>query len=482
MLRMIKMKSIRQTLLGMLLTAVSAVSLQGAEPKAEEKITWQEEYAYSVGMAAYPYTLPYLFNTQIRWQWTNLKRDLEKYPYSAINHFYHATKLADASYRDGGGPNNDTVYSTSWLYVGDEPIILSHPDMGSRNFSFHFTEYTSDLIDVVSQRATGSEAGHYALVSKDFKGTLPKGVKVLKTATTPWVLLLGRTMVNGKEDMPSVMALQKQFILTPLSYWGKSPETFPVSHELWAPYDAKKDPLATWRTINRAMTENPPAESERALLNFFAEVNIGPGEDLDTLSKESKLGLQRAAKDGHKMAIKARSELPGGTIVNGWRRSPDTMGSMGKAGLFFERGIMQSFKGISANYPTEARYFNRSKSAEGDLMDASKFDYQLTFPAGKLPPVDAFWSLTMYRLDANLVDNPIDRYSIGDRSAGLKYDADGSLTLYLQHKSPGKDKESNWLPAPEGNFYVSIRTYRPKEAINNGSWAPENIKTVKREQ
>ena len=113
-------------------------------------------------------------------------------------------------------------------------------------------------------------------------------------------------------------------------------------------------------------------------------------------------------------------------------------------------------------------------------MDASRDNYQLTFPAGKLPPVDAFWSITMYGLDANLVDNPLDRYSIGNRSKGLKTDSDGGLTLYLQHESPGKDKESNWLPAPNGNFYVSIRTYRPREEIMNGSWAPENILTVKK--
>lgn len=138
---------------------------------------------------------------------------------------------------------------------------------------------------------------------------------------------------------------------------------------------------------------------------------------------------------------------------------------------------MQSFKGISPNFPEEGRYFNRSKSAEGDLMDASRADYQLTFPAGKLPPVDAFWSITMYGLDANLVANPIDRYSISDRTAGLRYADDGSLTLYLQHQAP-KGKQSNWLPAPDGNFYVSIRTYRPKEQITNGSWAPENIITI----
>ena len=461
-------------------TLLLAVLAQSALAEPEEQVSWREQYAYSVGMAAYPYTLPYLFMSQLRWMWTNLERDRNRFPYAAVNHFYHAPKLTDASYRDGGGPNNDTVYSVAWLHVDDEPIILSHPDMGERNFSFHFTEYTSDLIDVVSQRATGNSAGHYAIVPKGFEGKLPDGVVKLTTATTPWVMLLGRTMVDGKQDMPNVAALQKQYVLTPLSYWGKPPETFPASRDVWAPYKAKQDPLASWRTINRAMTENPPPESETALLQFLAEVHIGPGQDLDTLDEDSRRGLARAARDAHKMAIRARSDIPGGTMVNGWRRSPDALGQMGKAGAFFERGVMQSFKGISPNYPEEAHYFNRSKSAEGDLMDASLKNYTLTFPAGKLPPVDAFWSITMYGLDANLVDNPINRYSIGNRSSGLVYGADGSLTLYLQHESPGKDDENNWLPAPNGNFYVSIRAYRPREEINNGSWAPENIVTVKR--
>lgn len=459
------------------LTLASIVSSGSAWGK-EETVSWKEQYAYSVGMAAYPYTLPYLFMSQLRWMWTSLERDPERYPYAPVNQFYHASKLTDASYRDGGGPNNDTVYSTAWIHVSDEPIILSHPDMGERNFSFHLTEYTSDLIDVVSQRATGAQAGSFAIVPAGFEGDLPSGVKRLKTATTPWILLVGRTMVDGKADMPTVAALQEQFLLTPLSYWGKPRGSLPEAETVWAPYKPKKDSLASWRTINRAMTENPPAASENALMQFFAEVHIGPGQDLDTLDADSKKGLARAARDGHKMAVRARSDLPGGTIVNGWRRSPESTGSMGQAGAYFERGVMQSFKGISPNFPAEGRYFNRSKSAERDLMDASQHNYRLSFPAGKLPPVDAFWSITMYSLDANLVDNALDRYSIGNRTTGLKYNDDGSLTLHLQHESPGADKESNWLPAPNGNFYVSIRTYRPKEEIMNGSWAPENIETL----
>jgi len=323
------LKHITRILLATLFTVALAESAL-AEPNAarpnaarpnaaqsDDSVSWREQYAYSVGMAAYPYTLPYLYMSQLRFMWTNIPRDPENFPYAPINHIWHANKLADATYKDGGTPNNDTVYSVAWIYVGNEPVILSHPDMGERNFSFHFSQYTSDVFDVVSQRATGSDGGHFAIVHKDFKGQLPDGVKKLEVAPTPWVLLLTRTMVYDKQDMPNVVALQKQYRLTPLSYWGKAGATLPASRDIWAPYKAKQDPLASWRTINRAMTENPPLGSEAALMDFFAEVHIGPGQDLDTLDADSKRGLARAARDAHQMAIRARADIPGGEIVNG---------------------------------------------------------------------------------------------------------------------------------------------------------------------
>lgn len=471
------MKLIRQTLWAAFLTVTF---MHSAQSEPEKQVSWKEQYAYSMGMAAYPYTLPYLYMSQLRRMWTNNARDPINIPYAAINHFWHANKLADATYKDGGTPNNDTVYSTAWVNVGEEPIILSHPDMEDRNFSFHFTGYSSDNFAVVSQRATGSEAGNYAIVPKGFKGTLPAGVTKLKEAPTPWVLVLVRTMVYDAQDMPNVINLQQEFRLTPLSFWGKADQELPASRDVWAPYRAKKDPLASWRTINRAMTENPPPASETALLNFLAQLHIGPGQDISTLDEDSKRGLARAARDGHKMAKKARTSIPGGTIHNGWRRNPAKAGSLGQAGDYFTRGIIQSFKGISANYPEEARYFSRSTNENGDSLNANESTYELTFAAGQLPPVDAFWSLTMYGMDANLVSNSIDRYSIGDRSPGLEHNTDGSLTLYLQHESPGKDKESNWLPAPDGPFTVTMRAYRPKEEITQGKWIPPNLETQKK--
>jgi len=287
------MKFLRQITLVLIAAAMLAES---AMAQVEEPVSWREQYAYSVGMASYSYVFPYLYMSQLRWTWTTQPRDPVDMPYMALNHFWHATHLSNADYRDGGSPNNDTLYSAAWVDVSEEPLILSHPDMGDRYFTFEIADYTADNFAYVGQRATGSAAGHFAIVGPDFKGELPPGVQALPPSPLPWVLILGRTLVDGDHDLPEVLELQKQYRLTPLSFWGKPESELPASRDIWAPYSPKQDPLASWRTINRAMTESPPPERESALLALLAAVHIGPGQDLDTLDEDSKRGLARACK------------------------------------------------------------------------------------------------------------------------------------------------------------------------------------------
>ena len=453
-----------------LLAAMIASGSALAVPK-KAPVSWREQYAYSLGMAAYPYVFPYMYMTQLRWMWTTQARDPVNIPYMATNHFWHATHLSNADYRDGGSPNNDTLYSTAWVNVSEEPVILSYPDMGDRYFTFQLAGFDSDNFAYAGQRTTGSSAGHFAIVGKDFKGELPAGVIALPVAPTPWILIAGRTLVDGEADLPNVLARQKQYRLTPLSYWGKPDAELPASHEMWRPYNPKKDPLASWRTINRAMTESPPASDEKALLDLLAEVHIGPGQDLDSLDEQSQRGLARAARDAHKMMVQARSDMPGGYQADGWRRGPIKAGRLGTNGQYMLRGVT-NFKAIVANDPEEAKYFQALREKNGERLDASKASYELTFARGEEPPAQAFWSVTMYDLSTNLVDNPLDRYSIGDRTKGFKHNVDGSLTIYIQSESPGADKESNWLPAPDGIFTLSLRVYRPRPSVIDGSWFP----------
>lgn len=438
---------------------------------------WQEQYAYALGKGALPYLFPYFYSAQIRWKWTNVvPDDPATQPYAPINHFWHANQLVDHHYQGGGTPSNDTIYSTAWVYVDKEPIILSHPDMGERYFSFHFTKVTSDILAVVSSQSTGSKAGHFALVPQGFKGELPQGVQALKTAQGSWYLLLARTMVEDEDDLAAVKLLQQQYQLTPLSYWGKSPDSFPKSRAVLQPFNAKEDPLAHWKTINKTLAENRPPHYENSLLSLLKDLHIGANQDLDSLDEDSKRGLARAMDDGLKMMLMARASIPGGDIINGWRRNPINAGNLGEAGDYFTRGVIQSFKGISPSVKTEGRYFGRSLDEKGDPLHGNK-SYQLTFNAGEEPPVNAFWSLTLYGMDANLVGTTLNRYSIGDRSQELKYNDDGSLTLYIQHQLPGKEKEGNWLPAPDDNFTLTFRAYGPKPELFTGKWVVPQLST-----
>lgn len=169
---------------------------------------WRGEYAYTLGEQAFVYGFPYIYNARLRHDWVTRPRNPATIPYAPVNHFWHAERLLDATYRDGGCPNNDTLYSTAWVYLGDEPVILSHPDMGERYFTFELVGITSDNFDYVGQRTTGSDAGGFALVGPGWKGKLPAGVRHVKKAPSPWVLILGRTLVDGPDDVPRVRALQ----------------------------------------------------------------------------------------------------------------------------------------------------------------------------------------------------------------------------------------------------------------------------------
>jgi hypothetical protein len=225
--------------------------------------------------------------------------------------------------------------------------------------------------------------------------------------------------------------------------------------------DPKTDPLAEWRTMNRAMTENPPELRLDKLVGLFARIGVGPGQDVDKMDDATNRRLARAAVDGRKLLKAAIDSGQLGTRVNNWNIPPRTYGRAGLVDDFLLRGSLQCMGGIIANEPEEAVYYNTTKDGAGQTFDGAK-KYTLHFPPGQLPKVNAFWSLTMYDTTFNFTDNALNRYSLGDRTQGLKRDADGVLTIYIQHTSPGEDKESNWLPSMRtGAFMLILRTRRP---------------------
>jgi len=436
---------------------------------------WREQYAYSVGVQAYIYAGPLLYLTRLRHKWAT---DASSFPYTPLNRLYHFRKIADATYKDGGSPNNDTLYSWGFLDVSKEPVVLAHPDMGQRYFTFELADMYSNNFGYVGKRATGSAAGAFLIAGPGWNGQQPNDVRDLIRSPTPYVLVFGRTFVESPGDVPAVNKLQDQYRVVPLSLWGKSGTTNPENRDVWAPFDSKADPLADWKTINRAMAENPPPAKDKQLLEMFATVGIGPGltETLDKLDPASKRGLARAAAGGWAMVEGMLAAGVSNRIVNGWLFPPSTLGRQGAVDNDFLGRAVCSIGGIICNDAAEAVYVVAFTDVDGQKLDGAN-RYTLRFEKGGFPPSKEFWSLTMYDPAHNLVDNPLNRYAIRDRTPGIKQGADGSTTLYLQPTSPGADKEANWLPTPkQGAFSMALRTYGPGEAITKQTWQPPTVK------
>jgi hypothetical protein len=429
-------------------------------------------------MQAYIYGFPYVYMSEVRWGQVAVKVDPNSnLPHAAVNHFWHSHAMAGPESLAGGSPNNDTLYSITWLDLSKEPVIVSVPDVGDRYYTMEIASFDSDNFAYVGMRTTGTKAGNYAIVGPLWKGELPAGVQKLTPSRTPSAFILARTLLRGPDDLPAVRALMAQYKLTPLSLWGKPGAQIPESYDVLRPFDRKTDPLAEWKTMNKTMAENPPPARHELLLKQFAEVGIGPGLDVDQLDEATKRGLARAAVDGSNLLDAALRQGARQKNVNGWKFPPPDMGRAGDKDDFLLRAALQSKWGIVANDPAEAIYLNTSIDPEGQQLTGAN-QYVMHFPPGGLPEVKAFWSITLYDAKHNLVANPIKRYALGDRDK-LKFNADGSLDIYIQNQSPGKDKEANWLPAPTGEFNLVLRTYLPSANIQEQRWTPPPLMKVK---
>jgi hypothetical protein len=443
---------------------------QPQKPGDAPTTDWREQYAYTLGVQAYLYAFPWAYMPEARWARTEpVNRQ--------ANRFAHARTLVDASWTNGGAPNNDALYSRAVIYLQDDPIILSVPEIRDRYYTMEIADFMGDNFAYVGVRTTGTQAGNYAIVGPGWQGALPAGVKPLPASPTPWAWILGRTLVKDANDLQAVWAIQDQYKLTPLSQWKRPDVKLPEGPEIWKPLDPKDDPLAEWKTINRAMVEVPPPARDASLLQWYARIGIGPKLDVEALDPSTKRGLARAAVDGHKLIAEAFAGGYLGKQVNGWHYPPPSIGRPTATGDWLFRA-MQALAGFLANDPEEAIYLSAKTDGEGKPLSGAN-RYVIRFEKDGLPPVKAFWSVTMYNMKYNLVANPINRYSLGDRS-GMKTDKDGSLTIYVQKDSPGADKEANWLPAPEGEFFFFLRTYLPGEALVNQTWQPPSLTRVEK--
>jgi hypothetical protein len=393
-----------------------------------------------------------------------------------MNTFTHIRAFPDANFREVVRPNFDTLYSSSWLDLTKEPMIVSVPDTQDRYYLLPMLDMWTDVFAVPGKRTSGTTAANYAIVPPGWSGTLPAGVERIN-APTPYVWIIGRTQTNGPKDYPAVHKIQDGYVMVPLSQWGKTPA--PVSAPIDSSVDMKTPPL---RQVNdmpagkyfaygaELMNANPPHGTDWSTLARIKRIGIEPGK-FDP-SKADPAALARGAAAGLKQM---QDKLPTlARVTNGWQMNTDTMGVYGN--YYLKRAIV-ALAGLGANQADDAIYPLNFVDADGKpVMGENK--YVLSFKKEELPPVDAFWSLTMYDAEGFQVANPINRFAIGDRDA-LKFNQDGSLDLYIQHDNPGSEKEANWLPSPKGGVLgITLRLYAPKSQVADGRWNPPPIRKV----
>jgi len=396
-----------------------------------------------------------------------------------MGQFVKLRQYPDASFRDVTAPNADTLYTTAFLDVGNEPWVISIPDMKDRYFLFPILDGWTNVFQVPGKRTTGTKAQTYAITGPGWKGTLPGGVKEYKSPTSiVWVL--GRIYCTGTpEDYAAVHELQDQCKLVPLSSYGK-PYT-PPAGRVDPSVDMKTavreqvnrmDAAAYFTLLADLMKRNPPAAADAPELAKFAKIGLVAGEEFDgsKLNAAFAKRIPQVAFDRIMLQFKINKAV---RQLNGWAFDTQT----GIYGTDYLNRALVTAIGLGANRVQDAVYPTSLKDADGNDYDG-KNNYVMHFPKGHLPPVGGFWSLTMYDADYFFVDNPINRYSISARQH-LKANADGSVDLYIQNQSPGADKESNWLPAPSGKFVLMLRMYWPNErspSIIKGTWTPPAVK------
>lgn len=446
---------------------------RAADPLTEAEATAiaTEAYVYGYALVTMEYTRRIMTNT------TEPKGN-----HAPMGQFHKSRVYPDAKFLDVTAPNADTLYSTAWLDLAKEPYVLSLPDMGDRYFLMPMLSGWTDVFQVPGTRTTGNKAQAYAITGPGWKGELPAGVKELKSPTN-MVWILGRTYCTGTpEDYAACHAVMDKYDLRPLSAVGK-PYT-PPAGKVDDSIDMKTavreqvnklDATAYFNLLTQLMKDNPAAAADAPMLAKMAKIGIVPGKEFDGAKQDAAVvkALANTPKLGFE-SIMAHFKSAG-RLENGWTFTT-------KTGIYdtdyLQRALITAI-GLGANRPQDAVYPTSESNAEGKKYSGAN-KYVLHFEKGQTPPANAFWSVTMYNAAYFFVDNPLNKYTVSPRN-NLKYNADGSLDLYIQNESPGKDKEANWLPAPKDEFVLMMRLYWPKEtdpSIINGSWKIPPVKVV----
>ncbi len=449
-----------------LTAAVTFCSLPGAVPAGAARVAAgsaagrsaaaallsPEQRARAIAAEAYIYGLAPL----------DEQRVISRFP---TNHLISITELSTPAERLVPLPNVDTLYTTARLDLSGGPLLVHVPEERGRYYTLQLIDAYTNTFGYIGRRVTGTRPGTYAIIGPGWHGVLPSGVRAIH-APTPVVWLLGRTLLDGVADLPAVHAIQRGYTLSSLARATLSPIFLPRSPLMPEPLPPGLGFLDAMGTV---LAQNPPPASERALMARFASVGIGPARSPSTepLSAAVRRGLLEGLTDGRRQLERYSGRLALSTErrTGGWLVPPKGIGAYGHDYLL--RAYVAE-NALGANVPAEAMYPLTSVDHTFAPLSGRR-RYLLRFGPGQLPPVNAFWSLTMYSQDLFLYANPLQRYAIGDRTRGLHFGRDGSLTILLAHSAPGRLR-SNWLPAPAGRFTLVLRLYQPRPSVLRGRW------------
>ena len=383
-------------------------------------------------------------------------------------------------------PNFDTLYSSGWLDLTKEPVVVSVPDTGGRYYLLPMLDMWTDVFASPGWRTTGTGAGNFLIAPPGWRPDLhdkfidefklPKDTQRID-APTPYVWIIGRTKTDGPSDYDAVHKIQAGYKITPLSEWGKEPK--PVEFKPDPTVDMETSPKVEVDTMPAAvyfayaaelLKTIPPHLTDQATIARLKRIGFEPGKSYDVYKLDADIrdALTSAPDDGQALMKWKMASLA--TVVNGWSMNTDTMGVYGD--YYLKRAIVSQL-GLGANQPEDAIYPLNLADSAGQALDGVN-SYTIHFDKGQTPPTDAFWSITLYDNEGFQVANSINRFAVSSWMP-FKYNPDGSLDLYFQATSPGKDREWNWLPAPKGPFNLTMRLYAPKSDALTGKWNPPAV-------
>ena len=358
-------------------------------------------------------------------------------------------------------PNSDTPYSFLGADLRAEPLVISVPAIGERYYSLQFIDMYTHNFAYVGSRATGNDAGNFLLAGPRWQGEVPEGIKSVLRSETDLAFVLYRTQLFGDDDLDAVRRIQSQYKVQTLSRFAGTPSPPAGAVEFVKPLsaDAQKSSPEFFGILNFLLQFAPTHPSETALMDRLAKAGIGAGKPFDVASLTSQ--QLQAIKDGMADAWSTFAQYKADVIDTGRKSSADGFGTREFLRNDYLVRMSSAVLGIYGNSREEANYPAYFTDSEGKPLEGASSRYTVRFGPGELPPVNSFWSLTMYELPARLLtENPVDRYLINSpMEPQLVRDADGGITLYIQHDSPGKEKEANWLPAPNGPFFMIMRQY-----------------------